>query len=43
MLNGYHIIDADSHVYEPHSLWQTYLEGLKQSCNRTVDTVTILV
>ncbi|MGB7519023.1 MAG: hypothetical protein WA896_05255, partial [Spirulinaceae cyanobacterium] len=26
MLNGYRIIDADSHVFEPHSLWQTYLE-----------------
>jgi predicted TIM-barrel fold metal-dependent hydrolase len=26
MLNGYQIIDADSHVYEPHSLWKTYLE-----------------
>jgi uncharacterized protein len=26
MLNGYQIIDVDSHVYEPHSLWQTYLE-----------------
>ena len=26
MLNGYRIIDADSHVYEPHSLWKTYLE-----------------
>jgi predicted TIM-barrel fold metal-dependent hydrolase len=26
MLNGYRIIDADSHVYEPDSLWQTYLE-----------------
>lgn len=26
MLNGYKIIDADSHVYEPHSLWKTYLE-----------------
>ena len=26
MLNGYKIIDADAHVYEPHSLWQTYLE-----------------
>ncbi len=26
MLNGYKIIDADSHVYEPHSLWTTYLE-----------------
>jgi predicted TIM-barrel fold metal-dependent hydrolase len=26
MLNGYQIIDADSHVYEPHSLWESYLE-----------------
>ena len=26
MLNGYQIIDADAHVYEPHSLWQNYLE-----------------
>ncbi|HEY9596602.1 MAG TPA: amidohydrolase family protein [Cyanophyceae cyanobacterium] len=26
MLNGYRIIDADSHVYEPHSMWQEYLE-----------------
>ncbi|MEQ8957529.1 MAG: amidohydrolase, partial [Coleofasciculus sp. C2-GNP5-27] len=26
MLNGYRIIDADAHVYEPDSLWQTYLE-----------------
>nr|WP_309242553.1 amidohydrolase family protein [Limnofasciculus baicalensis] len=26
MLNGYRIIDADSHVYEPDSLWKNYLE-----------------
>jgi uncharacterized protein len=26
MLNGYQIIDADAHVYEPHSLWGSYLE-----------------
>jgi len=26
MLNSYQILDADAHVYEPHSLWQTYLE-----------------
>ncbi|EDX72443.1 Amidohydrolase family [Coleofasciculus chthonoplastes PCC 7420] len=26
MLNGYPIIDADSHVYEPSSMWQNYLE-----------------
>ena len=26
MLNGYKIIDADSHVYEPQSLWTSYLE-----------------
>jgi len=26
MLNGYRIIDADSHVYEPIDMWQEYLE-----------------
>ncbi|MBD2314355.1 amidohydrolase [Desertifilum sp. FACHB-1129] len=26
MLNGYQIIDADSHVYEPHQMWLQYLE-----------------
>ncbi len=26
MLNGYKIIDADSHVYEPPSMWEKYLE-----------------
>ncbi|MBP0016341.1 MAG: amidohydrolase [Cyanobacteria bacterium SBLK] len=26
MLNGYRIIDADAHVYEPHSMWKEYLE-----------------
>lgn len=26
MLNGYRIIDADSHVYEPHNMWLQYLE-----------------
>ncbi|KYC42526.1 BarH protein [Scytonema hofmannii PCC 7110] len=26
MLEGYRIIDADSHVYEPHHMWQEYLE-----------------
>ncbi|MFL9452500.1 amidohydrolase family protein [Tolypothrix bouteillei VB521301_2] len=26
MLEGYRIIDADSHVYEPHHMWQDYLE-----------------
>ncbi len=26
MLNGYQILDGDAHVYEPHSLWETYLE-----------------
>lgn len=26
MLEGYRIIDADSHVYEPHQMWQEYLE-----------------
>ncbi len=26
MLNGYKIIDADSHVYEPPDMWEKYLE-----------------
>jgi predicted TIM-barrel fold metal-dependent hydrolase len=26
MLNGYQIIDADAHVYEPPDMWATYLE-----------------
>jgi predicted TIM-barrel fold metal-dependent hydrolase len=26
MLNGYQIIDADSHVFEPPNMWETYLE-----------------
>ncbi|NEO28819.1 MAG: hypothetical protein F6K03_18585, partial [Kamptonema sp. SIO4C4] len=26
MLNGYQVLDADAHVYEPYSLWQEYLE-----------------
>lgn len=26
MLNGYQIIDADSHVYEPFEMWEKYLE-----------------
>lgn len=26
MLNGYRIIDADSHVWEPPSMWEEYLE-----------------
>ncbi len=26
MFEGYRIIDADSHVYEPHQMWQEYLE-----------------
>ena len=26
MLNGYQIIDADSHVYEPADMWEMYLE-----------------
>jgi predicted TIM-barrel fold metal-dependent hydrolase len=26
MLNGYQIIDADSHVYEPSDMWAKYLE-----------------
>ena len=26
MLQGYRIIDADSHVYEPHQMWHDYLE-----------------
>ena len=26
MLNGYQIIDADSHVLEPHQMWADYLE-----------------
>jgi len=26
MFKGYHIIDADAHVYEPHSMWEEYLE-----------------
>jgi uncharacterized protein len=26
MLNGYHIIDADSHVWEPPDMWREYLE-----------------
>lgn len=27
MLQNYRIIDADSHVYEPHQMWQSYLEA----------------
>ena len=31
MLNGYQIIDADAHVFEPQDLWHKYLEpGLKR-------------
>ena len=26
MLKGYKIIDADSHIYEPHQMWLDYLE-----------------
>jgi uncharacterized protein len=26
MLNGYRILDADSHVYEPNDMWEKYLE-----------------
>jgi len=26
MLNGYQIIDADSHVFEPFDMWENYLE-----------------
>lgn len=26
MLNGYQIIDADSHVFEPNDMWEKYLE-----------------
>ena len=26
MLKNYQIIDADSHVYEPHDMWEKYLE-----------------
>lgn len=26
MLNGYRIIDADSHIYEPSDMWEKYLE-----------------
>ena len=26
MLNGYKIIDADSHVIEPHEMWEKYLD-----------------
>ena len=26
MLNGYQIIDADSHVFEPSNMWENYLE-----------------
>ena len=26
MLNGYQIIDADSHVTEPNKIWERYLE-----------------
>lgn len=26
MLEGYRIIDADSHVYEPYQMWEEYLE-----------------
>lgn len=26
MLNGYQIIEADSHVYEPQPMWEMYLE-----------------
>jgi predicted TIM-barrel fold metal-dependent hydrolase len=37
MLNGYRIIDADSHVYEPDSLWQTYLEPAFRDFAPTAD------
>lgn len=37
MLNGYQIIDADSHVYEPHSLWETYLEPAFRHLAPTTD------
>lgn len=37
MLNGYRIIDADAHVYEPHSLWQTYLEPAFRHLAPTAD------
>ena len=31
MLNGYKIIDADSHLYEPHQMWLDYLEPAFES------------
>ncbi|MGK7872411.1 MAG: amidohydrolase family protein [Xenococcaceae cyanobacterium] len=31
MLNGYQIIDADSHVYEPFEMWEKYLEPALKS------------
>jgi predicted TIM-barrel fold metal-dependent hydrolase len=31
MLNGYQIIDADAHVYEPVDMWENYLESAFKS------------
>jgi uncharacterized protein len=31
MLNGYKILDADSHVYEPPDMWEDYLESAFKS------------
>jgi len=37
MLNGYQIIDADSHVFEPPDMWATYLEPAFKSYAPTPD------
>ncbi|MEQ8999724.1 MAG: amidohydrolase family protein [Coleofasciculus sp. B1-GNL1-01] len=42
MINGYQIIDADAHVFEPQDLWQNYLEpGLKQFALTPPPDITI--
>lgn len=37
MLNGYKIIDADSHVYEPNDMWEKYLEPAFKSFPLSLD------
>ncbi|MHC5820887.1 MAG: amidohydrolase family protein [Nostoc sp.] len=37
MLNGYKIIDADSHVYEPNDMWEKYLEPAFKSFALSLD------